>query len=280
MRERLEIVMPVHNEQLVLAENVRLLHAHAREALPQLDVTITIADNASTDLTSALALTLADELPDVRLVQLTQKGRGRALRTAWSASDADYVAYMDVDLSTDLAALAPLMRPLLSGEADLSIGSRLARGADVERSLKREVISRSYNGLLRTSLGVCFEDAQCGFKAARRTALLPLLGRIENQNWFFDTELLYLAESEGLRIFELPVRWIEDRESSVKIIPTAVENLRAISRLRRREAGKEGVTQRCSPSPRRVRRGGARPRGPRGPQTPDHQGAGAGRAPC
>ncbi len=232
MRQRLEIVVPVHNEQLVLADSVRRLHEHVRLALPEVDVQITIADNASSDLTGALAMQLASELPGVGLLQLPEKGRGRALRAAWTASDADVVAYMDVDLSTDLAGLGPLVRPLLAGDADLAVGSRLAPGAKVERSLKRELISRSYNRLLRALLRVRFSDAQCGFKAARRCSLLPLLYRVENQTWFFDTELLYLAERDGLTIFELPVHWVEDRDSSVRLVATAVEDLRGIVRLR------------------------------------------------
>jgi hypothetical protein len=146
---------------------------------------------------------------------------------------------MDVDLSTDLAALAPLLAPLQSGAADLAIGSRLAPGAQVERCLKRELISRAYNRLLRILLHARCSDAQCGFKAARREALVPLLERVESQTWFFDTELLHLAEREGLTIFELPVRWVEDRDSSVRIVATALENLRGIARLRRRGAGRE-----------------------------------------
>jgi glycosyltransferase involved in cell wall biosynthesis len=232
MRQRLEVVVPVHNEQLCLAAGIRRLHTHARAALPELDVSITIADNASTDETAALARQLAEELPGVSLMRIEQQGRGRALRAAWGASDAELVAYMDVDLSTDLEALAPLVRPLCRAEADLAIGSRLAPGAEVERCLKRELISRAYNRLLRLLLNLRCSDAQCGFKAARREALVPLLDRIESQTWFFDTELLHLAEREGLTIFELPVRWIEDRDSSVRIVVTAIENLRGIARLR------------------------------------------------
>jgi glycosyltransferase involved in cell wall biosynthesis len=233
LRKRLEIVVPVHNEQLVLAHSIRRLHAYAHDALPKLDIRITIADNASSDLTGALAMKLAGELPGVDLLQLPEKGRGRALRAAWGASDADVVAYMDVDLSTSLAGLAPLVWPLFDDEADLAIGSRLAPGAQVHRSLRRELISRTYNRLLRLLLGVRFTDAQCGFKAARRDALGPLLDSVENQTWFFDTELLYLAERDGLRIFELPVHWVEDRDSSVRIVATALEDLRGIARLRR-----------------------------------------------
>jgi len=237
MRPSLEIVVPVHDEQLVLQQSIRRLHGYARAALPHLDVRITIADNASSDLTGALAMQLGDQLPGVRLRQLAEKGRGRALRSVWKASDADIVAYMDVDLSTDLFALAPLLRPLLCGEADIAIGSRLLPGSEVTRCLRRELISRAYNRLLQRSLHVRFRDAQCGFKAARRSAILPLLDRIESQTWFFDTELLYLAEQAGLTIVELPVHWEEDRDSSVRILATVLDNLRHIRRLRNARRG-------------------------------------------
>jgi hypothetical protein len=149
---------------------------------------------------------------------------------------------MDVDLSTDLAALEPLVRPLLNDSADIAIGSRLAKGAEVQRCFKRELMSRTYNILLRGLLQVRFSDAQCGFKAARRDVLLPLLDRIENENWFFDTELLYLAEQAGLRFSEVPVHWIEDRDSSVHLRATVLEDLRGIMRLR----GADGPVRRAA----------------------------------
>lgn len=237
MRASLDVVVPVHNEQAVLRSSVERLHAYVQEALPDLEVQITIADNASTDRTAALALELAADLPGVRLRRLEQKGRGRALRSAWGDSESDLVAYMDVDLSTDLSALAPLVQPLLAYEADIAFGSRLAPGSAVERSFKRELMSRTYNMLVKRLLHARFSDAQCGFKAARRDSLLPILDEIENQNWFFDTELLYVAQQEGLTLFELPVHWVEDRDSSVRLAATVVEDLRGIRRLRR---GREG----------------------------------------
>jgi glycosyltransferase involved in cell wall biosynthesis len=285
MRQSLEIVVPVHNEQLTVRRSIQRLHAHVQVALPDLDVRITIVDNASSDLTGALAMQLMDELPTVGLLQLTQKGRGRTLRAAWSASDADVVAYMDVDLSTDLAALAPLVRPLLRGQADLAIGSRLAPGADVKRSIRRELISRAYNRLLRLLLGMRCSDAQCGFKAVRRDALEPLLDRVENQSWFFDTELLYGAEREGMTIFELPVRWVEDRDSSVRIVATAIENLRGIARLRRlRDAGGEMPRHAAFLPQRRRRPARFRPAAapaldPAARRTPDRREAGVGTTP-
>jgi putative flippase GtrA len=185
------------------------------------------------DATPSVAARLADELPDVISVRLTQKGRGRALREVWSASDAAVLAYMDVDLSTDLAALLPLVAPLLSGHSDLAIGSRLARGARVVRGAKREFISRSYNLMLRHTLSTRFSDAQCGFKAIRREVATHLLPHVEDNGWFFDTELLVLAERSGLRIHEVPVDWVDDPDSRVHIVNTAMADLRGIARLAR-----------------------------------------------
>lgn len=228
----LEVVLPVYNEQHVLEASVRRLHDHlALET--SLRFRITIADNASTDATLAVASVLAAALRDVRVLHLDRKGRGRALRTAWNASGALVVAYMDIDLSTDLKALCPLVAPLLRGESDVAIGSRLATGAQVSRGPKREVISRAYNRLLQVSLGVRFSDAQCGFKAVRRDAIEQLLPIVEDESWFFDTELLYQAERHGMRISEIPVHWREDPDSRVDIPATVVEDLRGIARLRR-----------------------------------------------
>src|SRR6201991_1404714 len=162
----LDVVVPVYNEQVALADSVHRLHRHLRESFP-FQARITIADNASVDDTPRIAEELAAELDGVRVVRLEQKGRGRALRAVWSTSDASVLAYMDVDLSTDLAALAPLVAPLLSGHSDLAIGSRLARGARVVRGPKREFISRCYNLILKGTLAAKFSDAQCGFKAIR-----------------------------------------------------------------------------------------------------------------
>jgi putative flippase GtrA len=164
-------------------------------------------------------------------VRLDQKGRGRALREAWQSSEAAVLAYMDVDLSTDLAALLPLVAPLVSGHSDLAIGTRLGRGARVVRGPKREVISRCYNAILRTSLGAGFSDAQCGFKAIRRDRAETILPLVMDQSWFFDTELLVLAERAGLRIHEVPVDWIDDPHSTVDITATAVADLRGVARL-------------------------------------------------
>ena len=227
-----EIVIPVRNEQRELTEHVTRLIEHLRAGFPYA-WRVTVADNGSTDGTWSLAQELADREPDlVRAVHLELTGRGRALHTAWSASDADVVGYMDVDLSTDLKALLPLVEPLVLGQADVSVGSRLAPGAHVTRGLKREVISRAYNRLLRLVLRVGFSDAQCGFKALRGDAARVLLPLVEDRAWFFDTELLVLAERSGLRVHEVPVDWTDSPDSRVKIIPTALADLRGIGRLR------------------------------------------------
>ncbi len=231
-----EIVIPVYNEERTLAASVRKLHRYLKREFT-FAFRITIADNASIDGTQALARRLAEQLDEVSVLRLERKGRGRALRAAWSQSDADVVAYMDVDLSTELSALPSLLVPLLQCRADLAIGTRLAPGAEVTRGLKRELISRSYNVLLHGALGVGFSDAQCGFKAVRRELVGPLLERVEDENWFFDTELLYQAERSRLAIHEVPVRWVDDPDSRVQIVATAREDLRGIRRLRRAAKG-------------------------------------------
>ncbi|WP_422741505.1 glycosyltransferase [Micromonospora sp. WMMD754] len=228
----LDVVVPVYNEEADLGPCVRRLHAHLTAHFPY-PFRITVADNASVDGTRAVAEALAAELPGVEVVHLAEKGRGRALRAAWSASPAPVLAYMDVDLSTDLAALLPLVAPLISGHSDLAIGTRLARTSRVVRGAKREVISRGYNLLLRGTLAVRFSDAQCGFKAIRADVAAELLPLVRDTGWFFDTELLVLAQRAGLRIHEVPVDWVDDPDSRVDIVATALADLRGIGRLAR-----------------------------------------------
>jgi putative flippase GtrA len=227
---QVDIVVPVRNEERDLAPSVRRLVSYLRESFP-VRARITIADNGSTDATWAIASRLARELPEVRALHMDLPGRGRALRAIWAETDAEVLAYMDVDLSTDLNALLPLVAPLLSGHSDLAIGTRLARGSRVIRGPKRELISRSYNVLLRTLMGARFSDAQCGFKAIRRDQARALLPLTRDTGWFFDTELLVLAERAGLRIHEIPVDWVDDLDSRVDIVATALADLRGMARL-------------------------------------------------
>ncbi|MDQ1539359.1 MAG: hypothetical protein QOH29_85 [Actinomycetota bacterium] len=227
-----EIVIPVHNEEHDLAPSVRRLHDYLVRTFP-LSFLITIADNASTDGTWLVACALEHELANVRATYHGQKGRGRALHAVWSSSNAVVVCYMDVDLSTDLAALLPLVAPLVSGHSDVAIGTRLSPSSRVTRGPKREVISRIYNAILRTALATRFSDAQCGFKAIRTDRARELLPLVRDTGWFFDTELLVLAERSGMRIHEVPVDWVDDPDSRVDIVSTAVADLRGIVRLGR-----------------------------------------------
>lgn len=232
-RPVLDVVIPVYNEQHSLTACVQRLTAHLSTNFPY-PWRVTVADNASTDATLEVARRLAACDPRVRVVHLEAKGRGRALKQVWSASDAAVLAYMDVDLSTDLDALWPLVAPLLSGHSDLSIGSRLAPGARVVRGSKREFISRCYNVLLRTGLDAGFTDAQCGFKAIRADVAAQVLPHVQDTAWFFDTELLVIAQRCGLRIHEVPVDWFDDPDSRVDVVQTALDDLAGMRSVRRR----------------------------------------------
>jgi putative flippase GtrA len=228
----LEVVVPVYNEQSGLAPSIRVLHAYLSAAF-QVPWIITIADNASADNTLEIATELTYEFDRVRVLHLDEKGRGRALKRAWLESDATVLAYVDVDLSTDLRGLPPLIAPLLSGHSDLAIGTRLASSSRVSRGGKREFISRAYNFILRRTMGAQFTDAQCGFKAIRSDVAAQLLPLVEDNGWFFDTELLILAERSGMRIHEVPVDWVDDPDSRVDIVSTARDDLRGMVRVTR-----------------------------------------------
>src|SRR4051812_41208366 len=239
----LDVVIPVHDEEADLEPCLRRLHRHLSEQQPY-PFRITVAENASTDRTEEVARRVAAELPGVDVLVLSEPGRGRALRKAWLASDAAVLVYMDVDLSTDLAALLPLVAPLISGHSDLAVGSRLSSSSRVVRGAKREFISRSYNLLLRGTLGTSLADAQCGFKAIRADVADRLLPLVEDDGWFFDTELLFLAEQIGLRIHEVPVDWVDDPDSRVDIVRTARADLAGIVRvLRGRAAGRQPIAE-------------------------------------
>jgi Glycosyl transferase family 2 len=228
-----EIVLPVKNARRELAGQVTRLVDYLWAAFP-CAWQITIADNGSTDGTWSVAQGLAETHPGrLRAVHLDRPGRGRALHTAWSASDADVVSYLDLDRSTDLKALLPLVAPLLAGQADVAVGTRLAPGAQLVRGSKGAAASRVRNLLLRATLRIGFSDAQCGFKALRADAARALLPLVEDRDWFFDTELLVLAERCGLRIHEVPVNWTDSAGSRVQNIATALADLHGIWRLRR-----------------------------------------------
>ena len=232
----LELVIPAFNEEKLIEHTVRRTRSYLDRDFGYTTV-LTVAENASTDSTLAIARGLAAELDDVRVVHLDVKGRGLALRTVWSASSAQVVAYMDADLSTDLADLDTLITPLVKGNADVGVGSRLASGAQVTRGLKRDLISRGYNLIVRLALHSAVSDSQCGFKALRAEVARQIMPQVEDDKWFFDTELLYWAQRRSLRIHEVPVHWIDRRESTVHLSSTALSDLKGIRRLRRADHG-------------------------------------------
>jgi glycosyltransferase involved in cell wall biosynthesis len=227
-----DVVIPVLNEAHVLQKSVEtvlgFLHSHLRYRWR-----IVIVDNGSTDGTQNVAKELVSLYPEVRFIRLAQKGRGRALRQAWLQSSADIVCYMDVDLSTRLNHIPELIGAIADGGYDVAIGSRLMKESQTTRSFKRELISRLYNILVKAVLATRFSDAQCGFKAVSRNAVAAIVPQIEDQAWFFDTELLVLAEKQGYRIKDVPVLWVEDDDSRVKIIRTGWEDIKGVVRLRR-----------------------------------------------
>jgi glycosyltransferase involved in cell wall biosynthesis len=226
-----EVVVPVYNEETTLPESIPVLCAYLETYFPY-RWSVVIADNASTDATLAVAEGLAHAYPRVSVLHLDNIGRGRALKAAWLASEADIVAYMDVDLSTNLWSFLPLIAPHATGHSDIAIGSRLLRGAAVTRQWKRELISRCYNLLIEAMFGNRFSDAQCGFKAIKRGVAKVLLPQVADNEWFFDTELLLLAEKRGYRISEVPVDWIEDLDSRVDVTSTALKDVKGLLRVR------------------------------------------------
>ena len=225
-----DIVVPVYNEEVTLPGSIQRLTEFLAGNLAN-PWRVIIADNASTDGTRAVSEALCRRLSNVHYFYLPQKGRGRALRATWLDSKADIVSYMDVDLSTDLGHFPPLVEALESGY-HLAIGSRLSRESRVTRAFKREFISRSYNLLIKSLFFTPFPDAQCGFKALTRPAAQAIIPSIENNNWFFDTELLIIAAKRGYRIKSVPVKWDDDPTSTVNITGTAMEDIKGLLRLR------------------------------------------------
>ena len=233
MTHSLDVVIPGLNEEAGLANTVAALSEFMSENMAGYDWRIVIADNGSTDATPEIGRRLASERERVEYLRLEQRGRGRALKYAWTQSSADVVAYMDMDLSTDLSALPTLVDAILEGGAEVATGSRLTRGAEViGRSFKREFISRCYSLMFRTMFFTGFVDAQCGFKAVSRRAVEEVLPLVKDTGWFFDSELLILCEKNGYEVREIPVRWEDDPDSRVRIVSTATEDIKGLLRLR------------------------------------------------
>lgn len=228
---RVDVVIPVLNEAHVLEKSVGKVRDFLGNDF-KYQWKVVIVDNGSTDGTSEVAQALADKFEDVKFVYLNEKGRGRALREAWQNSSADVVLYTDVDLSTELVAMPKLVDALIEEGYDIATGTRLSRKSNTKRCLKREITSRIYNLFLKSVLFIKFSDAQCGFKAVTRDVVNTIVPQVKDQGWFFDTELLVLAEKLGRKIKDIPVTWIEDDDSRVKIIPTSLINIKSVFRLR------------------------------------------------
>lgn len=224
------VVVPVYNEEKQVESSVEKILDVCRKNYQNFE--ILIADNASTDKTLEIAKVLSKKYAEVKFIHLDQKGRGRALKKAWTTTNADVMCYMDVDLSTDLAYIKPLTDAIENGY-DISFGSRHKKGSILKRSLKRDILSRGYNFLLKIFLDVQFSDAQCGFKAINKRVAEKLIPMIKNNEWFFDTELLVKGEKLGYRLKEIPVKWDEDPESTVKIKRTVESYIRNIFRVRK-----------------------------------------------
>jgi glycosyltransferase involved in cell wall biosynthesis len=234
-QKSVDIVIPVLNEAHALERSITTLHGFLRNNAAKFpyDWRIIVVDNGSTDGTLNVARGLSERYPEVSTLHLTQRGRGRALRAAWLQSKAEIVCYMDVDLSTDLKHLPDLIGAVANEGYDLSTGSRLMKASQVTRSFKREVISRIYNVFVKLAVNTKFSDAQCGFKAVSRRAVEKIVTEVEDQSWFFDTEMLVLAEKQGYRIKDIPVLWIEDDDSRVKIFKTGWDDIKGLLRVRR-----------------------------------------------
>jgi glycosyltransferase involved in cell wall biosynthesis len=230
MPTTVDVIIPVYNEEEQLAQSVTTLRQYLKENMSS-KCTIVIADNGSTDKTLSIADALSLEYPDVRSVHIVEKGRGRALRQTIVSSQADVISYMDVDLSTHLNAFPALVKAIEDGY-DISIGSRLMSGANTKRCFKRELTSRVYNVMVKAMFFTPFCDAQCGFKAISHSAAQDLVPLVQNNMWFFDTELLILASRKGYKIKEIPVTWVEDPGSKVKVVKTAKEDIKGLLRMR------------------------------------------------
>ena len=231
---KVDVTVPVYNEEASLVDSIYKLHSFLSSSKFEHEWQIIIVDNASTDKTFQKAETLISELDHVQYLHLPDKGRGRALKLSWQQSSSEIVSYMDVDLSTDLDSFPKLIDAIAANGYDIAIGSRLIRGSIVVRSSLRGFLSRSYNLLLSQFLSVNFSDAQCGFKAFRASIAQKLIPQVYDDNWFFDTEILFLAENSGAKIKEIPIMWKEDKDSRVMLLGTIIEDIKGIFRLKMR----------------------------------------------
>jgi glycosyltransferase involved in cell wall biosynthesis len=232
---RVAVCIPVYNEERALPQTMPVLREFLAGPEFPYDWKIYIADNASIDRTPEAGRKLEQEYPgEIEYVRIERKGRGYALKKVWgeSAADADVLSFMDVDLSTGIEAFPALIKAVAEDGYDIAIGSRRMKGAQVTRGLKRRVLTFGYNNMIKAMFFTRFSDAQCGFKAVTREVADKIVPMIQDTNWFFDTELLILAEKMGYRIKDVPVRWIEDTDTRVKISTTVMDDVRGLVRMR------------------------------------------------
>lgn len=229
-----EITIPVYNEEKELEKHILILHDFCLKNLKSYDWHITIADNASIDNTPLIASAIAKKYPRISNFRLEQKGRGRAVKRVWNESGKDLCVYMDLDLSTDLVHLPKILWALENGY-DIAVGSRLAKGAKVEgRTFLRELTSRTLNFFfIQLFFRTNFTDAQCGFKGVTRNVIEKLIPKIKENDWFFDGELLIVAEKSGYKIYEEPVHWVDNPGSTVRLISTISGDIKVMARLLR-----------------------------------------------
>ncbi|MEG3581987.1 MAG: glycosyltransferase [Chloroflexota bacterium] len=238
MNRSIDIVLPVYNESKVLESKFKTLYEFL-----SLNITnewiITIAENGSSDSTLQIAKNLHNRYKKSRVISNPIAGKGLALKNAWISSTSGILGYMDLDLSTDLDILPEFIRKIEEEEEDFVIASRLMRDSIVVgRSLKREVISRSYSFIFRSVLSVKFKDAQCGFKFAKKESVIQIIDKCKDIGWFFDTEILFRAQKNNLSICEVPVRWVDDRDSKVDIISTVIKDIKGLIRLKTEKDGR------------------------------------------
>jgi glycosyltransferase involved in cell wall biosynthesis len=244
--KKLDVIIPCLNEEKVLEQSTITLKNFLKENMPEYDSTITIVDNGSKDATLEIAKRLSEQHENVRAMRLEKRGRGRALKKSWSESDADIVSYMDVDLSTDLKAFPHLVNSIANENFHLATGTRLTRDSETKRCFKREFTSRVYNILIKLILNTKYSDAQCGFKAMDKKTFQKLLPHLKDNEWFLDTEMMTIAEKTGHKIYEVPVLWIEDMDSRVNVIDTAVKYIRDLIKIRFRLKGIKNELQKAT----------------------------------
>ncbi len=227
---RISIILPVYNEEECLEKNTETVLKYAKKFYENFEIVIT--DNASIDKTLDIAKKLSKKYKEIRYIHLDQKGRGRVLKKAWNESKADILAYSDIDLSTDIKAIKKLTDAIDQGY-DIATASRHSKQSQLDRTFKREILSKGYNFLLKLFLNTKISDAQCGFKAVNRRVVKEIIPLVKDNEWFFDTEMLILAERKGFRIKEIPVKWVEHAGSTVHIKKTVTDYLKSVFRLRK-----------------------------------------------